>query len=89
MKFTLEGMFLAALSQRDKTPESVFVNVYGAQESIQPTYVAWRTGTTNRVACNTGTPGWESDPGLLKRSTSTGSDDSAGHGPNVYKDTKP
>ncbi len=26
-----------------------FVNVHGAQESIQPAYVAWRAGTTNRV----------------------------------------
>jgi hypothetical protein len=31
------------------TAEPVFVNVYGAQESIPPTYVAWRAGTTNRV----------------------------------------
>jgi hypothetical protein len=26
-----------------------FVNVYGAQESIPPAYVAWRTGASNRV----------------------------------------
>ncbi len=32
------------------TAEPVFLNVYGAQESIPPTYVAWRAGTTNRVA---------------------------------------
>jgi hypothetical protein len=29
--------------------EPVFVNVYGAQESIPPAYVAWRAGTTNMV----------------------------------------
>jgi hypothetical protein len=29
--------------------EPVFVNVYGAQESIPPAYVAWRAGTKNRV----------------------------------------
>jgi hypothetical protein len=29
--------------------EPVFVNVYGAQESIPPAYVAWWAGTTNRV----------------------------------------
>ncbi len=29
--------------------EPVFVNVYGAQESISPAYVAWRASTTNRV----------------------------------------
>jgi hypothetical protein len=27
--------------------EPVFVNVYGAQESIPPAYVAWRAGATN------------------------------------------
>ncbi len=30
----------------------VSVNVYGAQESILPAYVAWRAGTTKRVARN-------------------------------------
>ncbi len=25
------------------------MNVYGAQESISPAYIAWRAGTTNRV----------------------------------------
>ncbi len=29
--------------------EAVFVNVYRAQESIPPAYVAWRADTTNRV----------------------------------------
>jgi hypothetical protein len=30
--------------------EPVFVNVYGAQESIPPAYVVvWRAGTSNRV----------------------------------------
>jgi hypothetical protein len=31
------------------SPEPVFVNVYGAQESISPAYVACRAGMTNRV----------------------------------------
>jgi hypothetical protein len=30
-------------------PEHIFVNVWGAQESIPPAYVAWRAGTSNRV----------------------------------------
>jgi hypothetical protein len=34
----------------DRMPEPVFVNDYRAQESIPPTYVAWRAGTTNGVA---------------------------------------
>ncbi len=29
--------------------EPVFVDVYGAQESISPAYVAWRVGTISRV----------------------------------------
>jgi hypothetical protein len=29
--------------------EPVFVNVYGAQESIPPAYVVWRAGMSNRV----------------------------------------
>jgi hypothetical protein len=29
--------------------ESVFINVYGAQESIPPAYIAWRADTSNRV----------------------------------------
>ena len=29
--------------------EPVFLNVYGAQESIPPAYVAWRAGTANKV----------------------------------------
>jgi len=29
--------------------EPVFFNVQGAQESIPPAYVAWLTGTPNRV----------------------------------------
>jgi hypothetical protein len=32
-----------------RKPEPVFVNVYGAQESIPPAYVAWREGTSNMV----------------------------------------
>ncbi len=30
-------------------PEPVFVNIYGAQESMPPVYVAWRAGTSNIV----------------------------------------
>jgi hypothetical protein len=30
----------------DFCPEAVFLNFYGAQESIPPAYVAWRDGTT-------------------------------------------
>jgi hypothetical protein len=33
--------------------EPVFVNIYGAQESILPAYVAWRASTTNRVVVPT------------------------------------
>jgi hypothetical protein len=43
-----------------------------SEESIPPTYVAWRAGTTNRI----GVPArqaWESIPGQLKRFTNTGS----------------
>jgi hypothetical protein len=29
--------------------EPLFVNVYGAPESIPPAYAAWRAGTTNRA----------------------------------------
>ncbi len=32
-------------------PELVFSNFYGAQESIPPAYVAWRTGTTTPIDC--------------------------------------
>jgi hypothetical protein len=38
-----------------------------SEDSIPPAYVAWRAGTTNRVVV----PGWESNPGLLKRFTNT------------------
>ncbi len=50
-------------------PEPVFVNVYGAQESITPAYVTWRTGTVVVPA----PLGWESTPELLKTLTKTGS----------------
>jgi hypothetical protein len=43
-----------------------------SQKSIPLAYVAWRAGTTKK-GCRTGPPGWESIPGLLKRSTNTGS----------------
>jgi hypothetical protein len=32
-----------------KPAEPVFVNVCGAKKSTPPAYVAWRTGTTNRI----------------------------------------
>jgi hypothetical protein len=44
-----------------------------SQESISPAYVAWRASTINTVGFRTGPPIWESIPGLLKRSTNTGS----------------
>jgi hypothetical protein len=53
--------------------EPVFVNVFESQESIPPAYVAWRTGIYDKKGCRTGPPGWESIPGLLKRSTNAGS----------------
>jgi hypothetical protein len=56
-----------------ETPEPIFVNVHGALESISPAYVAWQAGATNRIACRTSPLGWESIPGILKRSTNTGS----------------
>ncbi len=43
-----------------KCSEPVFVNFYGAQESIPPDYVAWRTGTTNRVVVPTRLAGIDS-----------------------------
>jgi len=36
-------------SDQNPDPEPVFVNVYGAQESIPPAHVARRASTTNRV----------------------------------------
>ncbi len=41
------------MSSSSITPEPVFVNIYGAQESILPAYVAWRAGTTNRLVVPT------------------------------------
>jgi hypothetical protein len=38
--------------------EPVFVNVYGAQESIPPAYVALRAGTTKRVVIRLGIKSW-------------------------------
>ncbi len=51
--------------------EPGFVDVFGAQESIPPAHVAWRAGTINRVVA----PARQAEPvpGLLKRSTNTGS----------------
>ncbi len=56
--------------------EPVFVNVYGAQEAILRTDSATQPVRPVRQIglSNTGPPGWESIPGLLKRSTNTGSD---------------
>jgi hypothetical protein len=47
-------MFLQCLSggtfpKFSQGAEPVRVNVYGAQESIPPAYLAWRAGTTNGV----------------------------------------
>ncbi len=56
--------------------EPVFLNVYGAQESIprnrfrQPMQPG---GPVRQIGFRTGSPGRESMPGLLKRSTNTGS----------------
>jgi hypothetical protein len=47
-------------------PEPVFVNDYGAQESIPRNQFG--------QGCHKGPPGCESIPGLLKRFTNTGSD---------------
>jgi hypothetical protein len=55
-----------AQKQAKKYYEHVFVIVYGAQKSIPPTLIAWRTG------CRTGPSGWESILGLLERFTNTG-----------------
>ncbi len=52
--------------------EPVFVNVYGAQESIPPAYIACMAGRYGKQGCLTGPPSWESIPGLLKRCTHTG-----------------
>jgi ankyrin repeat protein len=50
---TPQGLTPLELAVRNRseevTPEPVFVDVYGAQESIPPANVAWRPGTTNRV----------------------------------------
>jgi hypothetical protein len=51
------GLDLPSFFHPSTSSVPVSVNDYGAQESILPTYVAWR----------------ESIPGLLKRSTNTGS----------------
>jgi hypothetical protein len=50
---------------RRQNPESVFVNVSGAQKSIAPAYLAWGAGTTNRVIL-LGRQATQA-PGLLKR----------------------
>jgi hypothetical protein len=52
-------------------PEPVFVNVYGAQESIPPAYVAG--GPVRQWISRTCPPGWESIPMLLKRFKNSGS----------------
>jgi hypothetical protein len=58
------------------TSEPVFVNNYGAQESIprdrfrQPMQPG---GPVRQIGMRTGPPGWESISGLLEGSTNTGS----------------
>ncbi len=57
--------------------EPVFVNVYGGQESIpgiDSANLCSLAGWYDKNGCRTGPPGRESIPGLLKRSTDTGSD---------------
>jgi hypothetical protein len=39
-----------------RPPEPVFVNIYGAQESIPPAYVALRASTTKRVVVDSSAP---------------------------------
>ncbi len=43
-----EGMICTEM-EATSWSEHVFVDVYGAQESIPPAYVAWQAGTTNMV----------------------------------------
>ncbi len=53
--------------------EPVLVNVVGEQESISPAYVAWGVGTISRVVVPARQAGNRAVPGLLERSTNTGS----------------
>jgi hypothetical protein len=55
-----------------KRSEPIFVNVYVAQESILPAFVAWRAGTKNRVVVSARQAGNRFL--VLKRLTNTGSD---------------
>ncbi len=61
--------------------ERIFLNFYGAQESISPAHIAWRAG--GRICKSLRSPGidskesippgWESTNGLIKRFTNSGS----------------
>ncbi len=57
---------------RQLSAEPVFVNVYGGQESI-PMDRCGLADRYDKYGCRTGPLCWESIPGLLKRSTNTGS----------------
>jgi hypothetical protein len=70
-----KALFIVMLklpSRRHKTSEPVFVNVYGAQESISPAYVAWWASTTNKVVVLAQQPG-NRFLGSLKGLTNMGS----------------
>ncbi len=48
LKCSKKGVFHACViwsTNQEEKSEPVFLNAYGAQESIPPAYVAWRTGT--------------------------------------------
>ncbi len=62
-------LWVHPLLHRKNNPEPVFVNVYGAQESVP----------RNPIRA-----GWESIPGLLKRSTNSGSEGREREGGGVY-----
>ncbi len=59
-----------------QSPEPVFVNVQGHQESIpriDSASLCSMAGRYDKYGCRIGPPGWESVPGILKRFTNTGS----------------
>ncbi len=66
------GRDLPAFFHPSTSSEPVSENDYGVQESILPTYVAWRDGTTNRVVVPARQAG-NLFLGSLQRSTNTGS----------------
>jgi hypothetical protein len=47
-RFSFYGLPNEIYVQIEET-EPIFVHVYGAQESIPPAYVAWRSGTTKEI----------------------------------------